>query len=188
MAVCWPTSVTEEEVELVETVEADVVAAGVMVAVLLWGVVALKAALILLSVLGSAKTPATFAMTAATNKRAMTEVTTTTLPVARLSPSLEGHRPFVNRPTECDPVRKKALKCFAISRGTGCILFSGFPGWFHNLCEIPSPSCVSRLSVDYRRRSHAEAARGACDFCHRTPRRRKRNFMTPQEDTLERNP
>jgi hypothetical protein len=111
VAVFWPTSVTEE-VEVVEVVEVGVVCAGVMVP----------------EVLGSAKTPATFAMTAATKTRALTAVTIPTLPVARLSPSLERHRPFVNRPTECDPVRKKALECFfAMSRGAGYNLFSRFP-------------------------------------------------------------
>jgi hypothetical protein len=83
VTVCWPTSVTDEEVEVVEPVEAEVVA-GVTAAV----------------VPGSAKTPAAFATTAATNKRAMTAVATPSLPVARLSPSLERHRPFVNRPAE----------------------------------------------------------------------------------------
>jgi hypothetical protein len=90
VAVFWPTNVTEEEAEVVEEAEAEVVCAGAMVPELL----------------GSAKTPATLVMTTATKTRAMIAVTIPTLPVARLSPSLERHRPFVNRPTECDPVRK----------------------------------------------------------------------------------
>jgi hypothetical protein len=117
VAVCPPTSVTEEEV-------VEVVCAGVMVP----------------DVLGSAKTPATLVMTAATAIRAMMAVTILTLPVARLSPRPERHRPSANRPTGCEPDRKKTpAYSFAMSRGAGCNLFSGFPRWFHNLYGILLP-------------------------------------------------